>query len=732
MKEFWKYRAKIMLLALATSSAGLIATSPFAQAASVSCPWMDATQPPAVRAQEMLNAMTQQEKLSWLDEQNQYALATDPALCLPNPFIKYTDGPTGVQGNGTGVTAFPAPMGLTATWDLLLNRQKGQAHGAEAFGKGVNVILGPNVNGGRVPFDGRNYEQKGEDPFLAGQAAAAEINGIQLDNPDTPVEAVLKHFVLNDQELDRQTSSSNIDDRTLHEIYLTPFEMAVKQAAPGGIMCAYDQVDGIYSCENGNTETEILKTQVGFQGWIVSDFGAVHSTVPSLLGGLDQELNRPIYYSLTNLQNAITSGQASQTQVESSVLRIITALFRLGLVDHQQLPSNNSAVVSTPAHVAIARQISEEGTVLLQNTGGILPVSSNVHTIAVIGPTASTATSGVSASSVCSVVITCSALVTPLQGIQARAAQAGQTVVFDNGGNLSSAAATAAGADLAIVFGYYLEGEGADRTTLSLDGSGDNLISTVAAANPNTVVVLTTGGPALMPWVNSVKGIIEAWYPGQEAGNALAALLWGDVNFSGKLPQSFPRSQSDLPTQTSAQYPGVFSNGSTTRPSNTAIRQVEYFEGLLTGYRWYDSQAITPLFPFGFGLSYTQFRYSGLRLQPGGTDSYGQPVTNAVFNVTNTGTRAGNEIAQVYVGEVNPSVTRPVKELKGFQRVYLSAGQTKQVVVPLGGRAFAYYNSNTAAWSVDNATFNILVGASSRDIRLSATTTRTAATLPGY
>jgi len=670
--------------ALALVTATLVLGTAGTASAQTSCPWMDTTKTPEARAQALLDASTLDQKLRWLDEQS----ANDPTNLnaggrpLPaqvpcTPFIAYADGPTAVVA-GTGVTAFPSQTTLAASFDQALARRKGKAQGYEAFHKRRNVLLAPGLSTARTPIAGRTSEYLGEDPLLSGLMAAAVVKGFG-DNPSEPVESVLKHWVANEQETDRQTSSSNVDDRTLHELYTLPFEIAMKEGKPGGVMCSYNQINGSYACNHPMLRS-ILKDEIGFDGWVVTDFGATHSltaTPNSLAAGLDQELNRWRFWTPDTLKAALADGRITQAMIDEAAFRVVRAHIRAGLFD-TPLPAAAEADVSTPANQAVAREEVEKGAVLLKNQGGILPLSTGKK-IAVIGPTASnTASNGISAASVCGPTapnVPC----TPKAPLDAIAARAGGTVTYSNGRDLAEAASTAAAADVAIVFGYYREGEFNDRPNLNLDDGGDALVAAVAAANPNTVVVLQTGGPVLMPWLDSVKGVLETWSPGQEMGPATAALLWGDVNPSGRLPLSFPRAAADLPTAGSPRrYPGVFSNGSTTRPAgSTEIRQVDYSERLKVGYRWYDSQGIAPLYPFGFGLSYTTFAVDQLDVP---ARSAADKPFNVRFRVTNTGARGGTYTPQVYLG-FPPAAGEPPKRLVGWQRVTLAPGESQTVSV---------------------------------------------------
>jgi beta-glucosidase len=690
---------------------------------------MATTQSPDVRAHELMDAMSLEQKMRWLDEQaannptqTTFGGVTYPAQVPCTPLIAYADGPWEVTGVSGITTGFPVPIAETASWDTHLSWLKGQAMGDEAFNEDRNGLLAPGINLARTPYGGRNAEFMGEDPLLAGTLAGQDIAGMETGNPTEPVEAVVKHFVANDQELDRQLSSSNLDDRTLHELDGLAFEVAIRDGNPAGVMCSYNQINGIYACENPNTLTQYLKDQLGFKGFVVSDFGAVHSTAPSLNAGLDQELNRPRFYTPANLEAALAAGTITETEIDDAAFRVARAAIAAGLFDHP-LPATPAANASTAAHLALAKQIAEEGTVLLKNDG-VLPAAGHGLKIAVIGPTASaTPTNGVSAKTVCTSngepSAACSnnpGFVAPLDAITSRAAQDGDTVTFDNGSDLASAAATASAANVAIVFGYYTEGEGTDRTNINLDNNGDALISAVAAANPNTIVVLETGSAVLMPWLGQVKGVFEAWYPGVQQGPALAALLFGDANPSGHLPVTFPQSTADLPTAGSAaQYPGVFADGSSVRPpgDRTSIRQVDYTEGLEFGHRWYDAQGIAPLFPFGFGLSYTSFAVNHLQVTP--TVVQATKPIRVRFRLTNNGSRTGTQVEQVYL-TLPASTGEPPKQLVGWARVTLDPGRFQNVEVVVDPTSAdhprSYWDSSSSSWKTPSGTYTVSVGSS--------------------
>ena len=698
------------------------ATASTASKVPAGCPWLDTSKSPQKRAQLLLRASSLDQKLRWLDEQaaNNPTQTTFNGVSYPaqvpcTPKVAYSDGPDYVRG-ASGVTIFPAQLALASSWDTGLAYAKGKAQADEAFRSGLNGLLSPQILSGRTPLDGRIPDSFGEDSLLSGDLAAAQTTGIQKGNPTEPVMSVLKHYIANEQELDRQTSSSNIDGRTLREVYDLAFQVAVAKGDPAGVMCSYNQVNGVYACENPIL-TNLLKNETGWGGYVVSDFGSVHSTAPSLNAGLDQELNRPIYYTPANVRAALDNGSVSMAQIDAAASRVVTAYIKTGLFDHA-LPATPSTSASTDANKRVAELIAEKGSVLLKNADGILPLTKDAKTVAVIGATASkTATNGVSAATVCAIhnfgpATACPNVVAPLDAITGRAAMVGATVTFDNGSDPAAAAAAAAKADVAIVFGYTVQGEGADRTSLSLDGNGDALISAVAAANPNTVAVLETGSATDMPWLASVKGVIQAWYPGEQGGTALARLIYGDADFSGKLPITFPRSLADTPTTTPAQYPGLV-NGSPTRAAgDKSIRQVSYSEGLAIGYKWYQSTGIEPLFPFGYGLSYASFSYSKLQLSPAVAHKAGTPITVS-FTVRNTGTKTASTTPQVYL-TLPASAGEPGSRLVAFDTVTLGAGASKRVSLTIGptsvDRPLSYYSTAASAWVTAPGGYRVTVG----------------------
>ena len=723
----WRIVAGVSLATLATGGvvAGGAQAGTTQSTSQATCPWMNTHKSASQRAQLLLNASSLAQEERWLVEQpaneptvtSFTSFATGITVTYPQqlpctPDVTYTDGPDGIRGIN-GVTAFPSQIALASTWDTKLSYSKGKAQAQEAFQEDKNGVLGPMVLSGRTPLDGRTPEALGEDTLLGGDMAASMINGLQ-SNRTQPVMADLKHYLANEQEFDRNNMSANIDERTLQEVYNLPFGIALSKSAPASVMCAYPRVNGTYSCENPLLTTA-LRGQFHFKGYTVSDFFAIHSTAPSLKAGLDQELNAPIYYTPDLLQQALDAHLITRHDIDQAAFHVVRAYIAAGLFDHP-LPATPAANASTDAHKALSRHEAEEASVLLKNSHGALPLNPKPgQSIAMIGASASaTATGGINAQSVCSQTgfggsntMNCEDVVAPLDSITQRAAQNGASVTFNDGTDTAAAAQAAASAQTAVVFAYQRTGEGQDLTNLNLQGNGDALISAVAAANPHTIVVLETGSAVVMPWLNQVSGVMDAWYPGDQQGPAIASLLFGDVNFSGKLPMTFPQSVADLPTQTTDQYPGeVDANG---------VDQVNFSEGLAVGYKWYQAHNIKPLFPFGYGLSYTRYRYSNLRVH-----STGHKVC-VDFDVTNEGRVAGSEIAQVYLTYPN-SAGEPGSRLAAFRRVTVRPGRSQHIRLTIDGTSsdhpFSIWNTARSRWSLAPGLFRIGVGGSSSSIAL--------------
>lgn len=719
-------------------SGGIATTIAMPAAAADECstvPWMDTASSSEERANALLDASSQHQKYRWLVEQP----ANDPQRTtwsggveyptqVPcTPVVIYANGPDGVYGKA-GTTAWPGPIAVASTWNLDLGEQKATAHGSESFDSRSAVVLGPGIASGRTPLAGRGSEYFGEDPLLSGLMAAANVKGLEHGNPDKPVVANLKHYVANEQETDREESSSNMDERTLRQVYDLPYEIAIRESDPGSLMCSYNQVNGVYACENPILTTS-LDEQMGFDGYVMSDFGSVHSTAASMDAGLDQELNRPVFYTPALLDAALAAGEITQEQIDQAAFDVVHTYIEKGLFDHP-VPATAIPNVSTAEHKMLARTVAEQSTVLLKNDG-VLPLADDGPTVAVIGQTASTTpTDSVSAKTGCAwylvfirgTALNCDAIVDPLTSITERVAQAGGNVVYDNGADPAQAAAVAAEADVAVVFGHYTMGETNDLDDLHLDANGDALIEAVAAASDRTVAVLNAGSAVEMPWIDDLEAVLHAWHSGEQFGPALAALLWGDVNPSGKLPMTFPKSLADTPTSTPEQYPGVFSDGSTTRPAGSdEIRQVNYTEGLQVGYKWYDEQQIDPLFAFGHGLSYTSFEYSDLQVEHSSDAATGHVTTDVSFTVTNSGDRDGAEIPQVYL-TLPDAANEPGKRLVGFDRVALPDGESQTVELTIDSDAsnhpFSIWDTDADAWQTLEGEYGIAVAASSRDIRL--------------
>ncbi len=702
------------------------------QGQTVTPPYKNASLSADKRADDLLGRMTLQEKVAMLAGATWMESAPNERLGIPS--LKMADGPVGVRSwsgpsaltNAAGSklpqtfsTAFPAGVALGATWDPEIAGRVGQALGAEVRALGRNMLLGPSVNIHRTPWAGRNFETYGEDPYLTSRLAVAYIKGTQGEG----VIATVKHFAANSQEFERRTIDEKIGERALHEIYFPAFKAAVEEAGVWSVMSAYNKVNGLWCAEDPYLLTDTLKKRWGFQGFVVSDWGGTHSTIDGAVAGLDIEMPGPasvralLNHDETTRQNftggfqapekvlpEIESGKIPQAGVDDRVRRMLRAMFSIGIFDRGEEPAGT---VDTAAEIAVARTAATEGIVLLKNERGVLPLQpGKVRTIAVIGPSAEVARTGGGGSS----NVKPKYAVSALQGISQHAGKQflvayaqgatmeGEEQDKDNAALLKEATVIAANSDMAVVVvgnSSKLESEGHDRATLGLPAGQEELIKAVAAVNPRTVVVLIAGSPVLMDgWVGKVPALLAAWYPGQEGGHAIADILFGDANPSGKLPMTFPKEWKDSPAY--GHYPGE--NG-----------VVEYAEGIYVGYRHFDKHNIEPLFPFGHGLSYTTFSYSDLKVSP-------HEVSLAVRN---TGAREGAEVVQLYVKDTHSSVDRPVKELKGFRRVVLKPGETKTVTFGLDKGALSYYSTDKKDWVVEPGTFEVLVGASSRDIRLS-------------
>ncbi|HWC33943.1 MAG TPA: glycoside hydrolase family 3 C-terminal domain-containing protein [Mycobacteriales bacterium] len=712
-----------LAMAAAAPRAG---AAPVAAASSAAhCPWLNPTLSPDRRARMVVARMTLAQKVSELygrGDITHYGAANDipaiPSLCVPEQVSN--DAGAGLGDGQLLVTAFPDGIAQAASWDPAMQYEVGAAIGWEAWHKGVDVQLAPGVDIARNPLNGRTFEYAGEDPYLSGQTGAAEIRGIQSQH----VAATVKHYAMNDQETNRMTDSSMVDVRTMQEIHLPAYEAAVKQGHVAAVMCAYNRINGVYACQNRYLLRTVLDKQFGFKGWVMSDWGGTHSTVAAAKNGLDQEQNitSGMYFSKA-LMTAVQQHQVSMATLDEMVTRVMRGLFAVGVFDDPPPPDPQAATafVNTAQEKALSAQAAEGGAVLLKDSRNALPLHGAGQSIAVIGLPATPAGAQIDyeggGSSKVPLYGVNPNVVDPLSAITGRAEADGDTVIPAAGATIADAVAAAKLAKTAVVFIADGETEGVDRKSLNaVDtectlaclppvGPDQNaLVAAVAAANPNTIVVVQAGGPIAMPWLKQVRGVLDMWYPGEQDGNVAAALLFGDVNPSGKLPLTFPKSMKQSPIRSASQWPGI------TRQN---VPYSTYSERLLVGYRWYDAKHLTPLFPFGFGLSYTKFAFSHLTLH---TTKHG---TTARFAVTNTGSRAGSEVAQLYVADP-PAAHEPPKQLKGYQKVSLEPGERQWVELSLDRRSFAYWNTKANGWRVAPGCYTVKVGGSSAQLPLRA------------
>ena len=732
-----------LLVSLTLSPIALRAQNATPPDVPASAPYKNAALPVERRLTDLLSRMTLEEKATLLAGSGWMESAAIERLGIPS--IKMADGPMGVR-NWTGpsavtnaagapkitATSFPSGVAMAATWDTDLVAREGQAIAQETKALGRDMILGPTVNINRVPLWGRNFEGYGEDPYLAARLGVAYIKAVQAEG----VIPSVKHFAANNEEFERHRIDAHIDARTLHEIYLPAFKAAVEEAGVWTVMSAYNKLNGTYCAENATLLTEILNKEFGFKGFVISDWGSTYSTAGTVNAGMDLEMpggeparkmiasprsqlsgNSGTWLERDKVLAEVKAGRISEAQLNENAGRILRVILLAGLFEHQHAATGE---VDTPAEKAVALQGATEGIVLLKNLGGILPLdAAKLKSIAVIGPNAAVARTGGGGSS----LVRPSYAIAPLDGIRARAGSGiqvnyalgvgmeGEDPAQDTpearARALKDAVEAAAQSDVAVVVvGRYpkLEGESFDVKTMDLPAGQDELIQAVEAANPHTIVVLNTGDPVMMTkWLDKTPALLDLWYAGQEGGNALAAVLFGDGNPSGKLPVTLPKRFEDSPAY--GHYPGE-------------NLRVDYAEGIYVGYRHFDTRNVEPAFPFGFGLSYTTFEYSGLRVTPGKTD--GNRPVEVSLQVKNTGTRAGAEVVQLYVHDGHSKVDRPLRELKGFARIELKAGEAKTVSFKLDRAALSYWSAEKKDWQAEPGTFEIQAGASSRDIRLHA------------
>lgn len=689
----------------------------------------------AIKSDSLIKLMTLEEKVGMIHGNSSFTSAGVPRLGIPE--LVTSDGPHGVRVEHGRTyaeqknvldsgTYLPTGICLASTWNPALGYAFGSVLGSEANFRGKDVILGPGINIMRVPLNGRNFEYLSEDPYLVSKMVVGYIKGVQ----DQGISACVKHYAGNNQETLRGSIDVQMSERALREIYLPGFKAAVQVGGVNTLMGSYNKFRGQWATQNNYLMNQILKKEWGFKGLVMSDWGAVHSTAQALWNGTDLEMGTDLslgrhpdygkYFLGDTVVALVKSGKIPEYLINDKVRRILYVMYKTNMIGG----TRQKGEYNTKAHQQIAEKVAQEGIVLLKNNDKILPLSPAVRSIAVIGYNADRKQSLGGGSSQVKAFYE----VTPLQGLKniagkkvkityckgyniARGAGADQTLI-------QQAVEAAKKADVAIIVGGWTHGynysvwkdnaydaEDTDKPNMDMPFGQNELIKAVLAANPKTVVVLIGGGPIDMSqWVDNAKGIIQAWYPGMEGGNALAKIIFGQVNPSGKLPVSFPKKLQDSPAIKLGQYPG---DGVT----------VNYLDDIYVGYRYYDTFNVEPQFPFGFGLSYTSFRYSNLQVSTSGK------TATVTFNIKNTGKMDGAEVTQLYIKQEKLNLPRPEKELKGFEKVFLKAGEEKKITLTLNEDAFEYFNDVKNEWEMDPGVFDFIVGSSSRDIRLNGKAT---------
>jgi beta-glucosidase len=698
-------------------------------------PWMKTNIGAAERTRLVLKQMTQDEKLSlvvsYFGTDAPWKNFTRPVESHPQsagfvygvprlgiPHLWLADAGLGVASqSGPNVrerTALPSGMNIAASWNPQIGFEGGAMIGAEARISGFNVLLAGSVNLVREPRNGRNFEYGGEDPLLAGVMVGEQIKGVQSNN----IVSTLKHFAYNDQETGRGYLSVKIDEGAGRMSDLLALQIANEIGNPGSVMCSYNRVNGIYACENDYLLNEVLKKEWGFNGWVMSDWGATHSTIPAANNGLDQQSGLPFdaaAYFKEPLKEAVNNGWVSPARLDDMAGRVLHALFEQGVIDNPVPKASNN--INFKKHGLISQKAAEEGIVLLKNDSvdnkKLLPIATGVKKIAIIG---SHANVGVLSGGGSSQVYPLGGMAvqglgpkvfpgpmvyfpsSPMKALEALYPNA--RISFDEGTNLDAAVKLAADSDLVLFFANQWAAEGIDSPDLSLPDNQDALIASIAKANSKTVVVLQTGGAVLMPWLNDVGAVVQAWYPGTNGGEAIARILSGDVNPSGHLPITFPASENQLPR------PKV--DGDPKKPD--ARFEVDYFEGAAVGYKWFELKNHRPLFPFGFGLSYTEFSYSALK-----TDVKNGQVS-VTFSVKNVGAVAGRDVAQIYVAPTNAKTKwEAPKRLGAFQKVELKPGETITVTVNVDPRLLAMYQSKDKTWRITKGEYEVILAKSTAE-----------------
>jgi beta-glucosidase len=702
--------------------------------------WMNTKLSPDERADLVLKEMTLDEKITLLHGTGMHGLGPMSSLAsgsnggagyvvgiphLSIPAIQMSDAAYGVRSsgvNGRYSTALPSDLAAAASWDLDAAYEYGALIARELRAQGYNMTLGGGVNLTREPRNGRTFEYLGEDPLLAGKLVGQVMKAEQANH----VIGDLKHYALNDQESGRNAVNVNIDRRSMRESDLLAFEIGLRDSDAGAVMCSYNRVNGDYACENRYLLTDVLKKDWNFQGFVVSDWGGTHSTVKASTAGLDHEEPAQIFYGEA-MKQAVQSGKVPMSELDDHVHRILRSMFATGVIDDPPVKS----VVDVEGGLEIAQKIEEQSIVLLKNENSELPLdASKVASIAVIG--AHSDVGMISGGGSAQVDPPGGNAImppgrggtmwqahiwfptSPLKAIRAMAPRA--NVQYDPGTDPASAAALARSAQVAIVFAYQWESEGMDLDTLSLPENQDELIEKVAGANPHTIVVLESGTAVTMPWADKVSGILEAWYGGSHGAQALARVLFGEVNPSAKLPMTFPESDADLPHPKLVLPPpeSVTKHGDPEAWKRIAPGlppfQVNYDEGLKVGYKWYDAEHKTVLFPFGYGLSYTTYSYSYFKVTPGAK-------VRVSFKVTNTGTRAGAEIAQLYAA-LPEGAGEPPKRLVGWNKVRLNAGESKEVTIEVDPKYLSVFNVEKDGWQLIPGSYTFMAGGSSQSLPL--------------
>ncbi|MFX1482060.1 MAG: beta-glucosidase [Promethearchaeota archaeon] len=649
------------------------------------------------KAENLVKQLTLEEKFLLLanrDDNVYFSSTAIPRLGIPS--MEMTDGPLGVSWHSSNMkcTRFPATIGLAATWDRSLSRRVGEALGRETKAAGKHLLLAPGVNIHRTPLNGRTFEYMSEDPFLTKEIAIPYVRGVQSQG----VGACLKHFAANNQEANRRTSSSEIDERTLHEVYLRAFKEVIQQAEPWSIMGSYNKINGKYVYENVQLLRRTLMDDWGFKGFVVTDWDAtkyMDDAAICINSGLSIEMPRPHCYKLQSLKSALKNQEFTEYRLDDVVKRFLRMFFLAGIMEPRTSSADSDA--GSNGHHELARKIAEEGMVLLKNDRGLLPISlKRTQKLALLGPNLNVRLGRPQYGGSSAVVPPYE--ITPLEGITERCS--GKVAIVSDTSK----------ADVAIVFAGLnhdkgMDTESSDRESFSLPISQVKLIKETARENPDTVVVLISGSPVGMSeWIGDVPVVLEAWYPGMESGRAIANVLLGDVNPSGKLPITFPRRLMDSPahsTKSNRTYPG-----------DKQLR-VYYEEGIMVGYRFFDAMNIEPQFPFGFGLSYTQFKYENFKVNKSGTEGMDDHLVASV-DVTNTGSISGSEVIQLYARQSHSAVQRPPKELVGFEKTLLQPKETISVSIPISGRDLAYYDVKKHGWSGASGEIELLAGISSR------------------